>query len=259
MRADTAARECSTIYAPSSATPASILGALYYSDWDAADPSISILTGKVASVPNRGLDGAAQAQATAGSRPAWSASSFNGGPGMTGNGSSQFLQAVFNAAIAIGKRPYMWIVGQQTVVNPGLTSVFCALSGSGGTPYEILYGSPDGSTPQKWLMHSVSQTDTSGLLATGVNGDTNRHLWEGGFIPTGVNAYLVDGAHAQTSTITSALGAAIVQATMFSFKGTSQFGSHTIRRIIVASDQPSAAQVSQMRSYLRGQAAYGLP
>jgi hypothetical protein len=219
------------------ASPATILGALYQTDIDAADSGVVLAAGKVASVPNRGLDGAAAVQATAGFRPTYGATAFNGGPGMTFDGTDDALGVTFATPIPVGRRPYMWAVfgnvtNAQSLVSLESATTVCILYMSTGTR---IYESPG-----------------TGAL-TGTLPAGSLHMYEGGF---STPALVTDGGN---PTIGIAGGASVAIANLFlaAYQGTSQFGGLTIRRVIVASDEPSAAQKTAMRAYFRAQ-PYGL-
>lgn len=78
--------------------------------WLLADDSAMSLNGSnVASWPNRASNGAAS-QATGSAQPFYSATSFNGGPGITGSASRWMAGAFTSQTVAIGERATMWVV-----------------------------------------------------------------------------------------------------------------------------------------------------
>lgn len=236
-------------------SPATILGSLYHSDFDAADPGIVLNAGNVASIPNRGLDASPLVQAVAANQPAFSATSFAGGPGITGDGVSDTLLCAFNVPIPAGARPYIWVVckaNNLAVVN-GI--VACVFGTPGVAPYIVTWTNrTDGNAGGGLDMNS------GGGAGTGVApNDLLTKLQEGAPRAGGVSAFVRNNVafNVPAGTCTT-LGTQLnrIRALAFS-EPASQFATGTLRRIILASNMPSATQITAMRAYLRAQ-PYGL-
>lgn len=235
-------------------SPLTILGSLLSSDFDVADPNVTLNAGNVASIPNRGTDGAPLAQAAGGLQPAFSATSFAGGPGMTFDGVDDTLLCTLNTAIAIGRRPYLWVVWQNAdlvAANRIAASAF----GAPATPYLVAWSNrADGNQGGGLDMNN------GGGATTGVNPATApTHLQECCPIPGGATAFLRDNvasAGAAGACTTSGTAITSVRASGFGV-AVAQLTNAVVRRIILANDQPSAAQITAMRAYIRAQ-PYGL-
>lgn len=236
-----------------SLSPGGILGSLLHADFDVADPDITLNGGNVQSIPNRGGDSAPLAQATASLQPAYSATSFAGGPGMTGDGVDDTMACTFATSIPIGRRPYMWVVYKAS--SAALTfQVAGACSGAAAAPpYMVAWSNRADGNMGGGMDCNNGGGATTALVAI----DTNTHLQEVGPTVGGTAAYVRDNVATNIAGAASTtLGAAITQVRALSFAGT-QFSAGVVRRIIVANDMPTATQITQMRAYLRRQ-PYGL-
>jgi len=233
-------------------SPKAILGSLYHADFDAADAGISVSVGKVVSIPNRGADSGAMAQATAGLRPVYSATSFNGGPGMTFDGVSQAMLATFAAAIPIGSRPYMWLAFRQL----DTTAADQAAAGFAPTSqYFAFYSSMPGTAQFGGIISSGGGYSKLGVRATETS---NCHSGEIGYTTGGTAAITVDGVSVDVASGSSGtIAAAVTGVGAGYFPGFGQYGHCVLRRIIVANNEPSIAQRVAMRAYFRAQ-SYGL-
>lgn len=238
-------------------TPGAILGSLLHADFDVADPGIVLNAGNVASIPNRGGDSAAMVQATATAQPAYSATSFAGGPGMTFDGVDDTMLCTFASAIPAGRRPYTWLVFQAT--NTALTNQI-ALS---------LYNQVSNALQALWINRPdvpgfSGQLDSGavggGLVTVAPTTAGVPHLFEIGYTVGGTAAFVFDGSASNAPSANAAPVASTLPKLRLGAHGDSAFapGACTIRRIIVANDLPSAAQIAAMRAYLRAQ-PYGLP
>lgn len=237
---------------PIANTPAKILGSLLHADFDAADSGIVLDTGRVASIPSRGADGAAMVQGSAQAQPAFSATSFAGGPGITFDGVNDGLLCTLNTPIPIGRRPYMWVVYKAN--NLGLTSqIAVSLNGNPPPPYMVVWSNrADGNQGGGFDVGSGSY---AGVPPASL---VNR-LDEVGLTVGGTDAFVINNAKYNASAASSQpLPTPITYIRASGYNTPPQQNTTcTLRRIIVANDMPSAAQISAMRAYLRAQ-PYGL-
>ena len=154
------------------ATAASILGSLYHSDFWAIDSGIVLNAGNVSSWPNRGLNGAAAVQATAANQPAYSASSFNGQPGVTFDGVNDSLAATMSTTSPAGARIVVF-AAVQLVAAPAAASVFLEF-GQVARTNVMLFGCPVGSGATFGGRATLS--DGTDEAAGTLTSDTNRHV-----------------------------------------------------------------------------------
>lgn len=111
----------------------SILGTDLIAWWDASF-GLSLSSGKVTAFADR-VRGASLAQATDANRPAWSATSFNGGPGLTADGTSDYMDSAdagLMAALPTGANPVeMWAIWQdQSTLGDGVARRIAAYGGN---------------------------------------------------------------------------------------------------------------------------------
>lgn len=235
---------------PIANTPSKILGSLLHADFDAADPNIVLNAGKVASIPNRGTDTAAMVQATATAQPVYGATSFAGGPGMTFDGVDDTMLCTFATPIAVGARPYMWLVfkANNTTVR---FQVAGQVSGGSGTPYMLGWITrADGAN-----FSSAIDTGNAGGFIFGPTETINTHLTEVGDTVNGVAATVFDGIPSNAGSLPCQPLTVAMTRVRLGARGLTptEFSGCTIRRIIVANDLPSPAQITAMRDYLRSQ------
>lgn len=258
MRRDRKATRGTAAGGSGGATPAAILGSLLHADFDAADPGIVLNGGNVSSIPNRGTDSAAMVQATATAQPLYSAAGFAGGPGMVFDGVDDTMLCTFATPIPSGRRPYMWLVCQASNTAP---TVQIAVS---------LYNAASNALLVWWLNRSdvqgfSGQLDPGGPVGGGLvtvapTAAGVPHLFEIGYTVGGTAALVFDGSASNAPSANAAALVSTLPKLRLGAHGDSAFapGAGTIRRIIVANDLPSAAQIAAMRAYLRAQ-PYGLP
>lgn len=222
-------------------TPRSILGSSLHSDFDARY-GITLNGSTVSSWANQGIDTAAAVQAVAGKQPAYSATSFAGGPGITGDGTDDILVATCAAPFTIGTRPYAWIVGQWIAFG-GANGGALWLRDAGATQYLGYTASATN--------HVNRRNDSSGTAAT--NGPavyTTPLLTEIGFTVGGVATMVVDGV--ATNTVpTGTPTALLTEILIFGYPAGGWFGNFRAARVITAT-AVTAAQITAMRAYLRG-------
>lgn len=245
------------------ATPATILGSLLHADFDAADPGIVLNAGNVASIPNRGGDSAAMVQATAASQPAWSATSFAGGPGMTFDGADDSMACALASAVPVGRRPYMWVVFKANNTTAANQIVAALYGNIANEPYFVVWSNRTGA-PSKFsngMKPNAAGSADAGTFLTNTE-TANTHLSEVGDTVNGTAGYVLDGAPTDvtgggTVAVVTAQTLVELRAGAYGVAPSAQFSGCTIRRIIVANNLPSAAQLTAMRAYLRSQ-PYGL-
>lgn len=239
-------------------SPRTILGPLLHADFDAADPGIVLNVGKVASIPNRGGDSAAMVQATATAQPAFGAASFAGGPGITFDAIDDTMSCVFATPIPSGRRPYVWAVFKANSLTAS-DQVVAVLEGTPAVRYFVVWCNRAGTA-----VYSAGTSPAGGagsISAFGVPTEiVNTHLLEVGETINGIGAFVLDGliTNGTPSGAFVPTDAVLTTLRLAAYQGTTQFGGCTIRRIIVANDLPSQAQIDAMRDYLTSQ-PYGIP
>lgn len=243
---------------PIANTPAKILGSLLHADFDAADSGIVLNGNAVASIPNRGGDSAAMVQGSGQAQPAFSASSFAGGAGITFDGVNDTMACTFATPIPVGRRPYLWMLfkAANTSQTDQIVSIIEAASGA---RYIVGWSNRSGSAG----VYAAAAPGAAGVGNSPNLAPTelvNTHLLEVGDTVNGAGAFVLDGV---TTSAGSAAPFVTTDQAMTTLRlaayggGGAQAGNCTIRRVIVANDLPSAAQISAMRAYLRAQ-PYGL-
>ena len=197
-------------------------------------------------------------QATGSKQPAYQATGFNGGPAVVGDGSNDELVATVTGLLS-GARPYAWVVLQRV-----------AQVGAGDYLFTMLDSVPNGpnylavhTDATKWFSDRGLADGTENLDSV-IAHDTGRHLIEFGATVGGTACFLIDGV-AVNGTKSGALGANLTRLTALAVGGFG-YASARIAHIVVASDAPSAGQITAMRAYFRGVnfpsytgGSYGLP
>jgi hypothetical protein len=185
---------------------ANLAGSLYSNEWRASDPRISVVSGNLSSLPCFNNNGAL-AQATSGSRPAFNATGFNGGPGITTTGTpGKWAQATLSSSIASGRRPYLFILLK---ITSGSAAWFEVSNGSGEATFMEMQRGP--STTWRFYLQPSSFSATTDL---GDNSVTTPILVEGGWTSGGTNAFVVEGTGGNNSR-TGTTGNAITTFTLF--------------------------------------------
>lgn len=231
-------------------TPAQILGALYHSHFYAADSGISTSLGKVTVWPNRGLDGTNAIQGTSSARPALNATGWSGGPSVDFDGVNDELMSVLAVPIAALARPYIW-------------AVMKASSGADGYCVSLVDTKP---LTAKWL--AVKYTNSSPPLAW----MCDRHLSDGSEAPQvvvsgyGVNTLvqassgtpltnaIVANAAGASGTKIGPMGSPLTRIQLGLIDAAVQPMAGKIAEVIVAGDEPTAAQILAVLTYLKASA-----
>lgn len=215
-----------------------IAGALYCAEFRAGDPAITIATG-VSNWPDYNGNGAL-AQATGANQPTFSATSFNGGPGVTGDGSNDTLRATLTTAVANGARPYIMIAGSAPSGVNGTYFAGLSHAGSGGGASFLAFGFGGGKFTSD-RKDTVSATTTSGAAT-----DTNRHLFECGMTASGTNELVIDGTgYNSTNGGTAADTLAVFD--LFSIYGSFN-GSFRAAVVLILNDAPTAQNLTDLRA-----------
>jgi hypothetical protein len=212
-----------------------IAGANYSNEYRANDPRITIATG-VSSWPDYN-NNCALTQATGSAQPTFSASSFNSGPGVTGDANDDRLIGTLTSTIASGKRPYMMIVFARV---SGATQYVAALRDAANTGSWIdLYYLTVWGIDRKG-------SDAQEQKSTAISTDTNRHLIEIGLTASGTNAIVVDGSGTNT-TKTTASGTTIDTLELFAITNIAK-SNVRIAAVLVFSDEPDATTKANART-----------
>jgi hypothetical protein len=188
-------------------------------------------------------------------KPVYSTTSFGGAPGVTSDHWAEQLGATLTSPIPSGNRPYMWIVIDGAQFNPTydlyLSSLFDTQNGDWPVSEIEIATSIDGSL--KWDMWRGDDSDPSCSSTCGwsqiLQGSPTsaKHLVEIGFTTSGTAALVVDGT-AYNSDTGGAASLDMAGLWLFGSPESSIGLKVTIARMIVASNQPSASQLSAMRS-----------
>lgn len=236
-----------------------ILGAGYFARYRANDPNKSLDgSNNVISLKNMAASGELISQGTAGKRPAWSATSFNGGPGVTFVAASNTnLQGTMTTPRPINSRSYCWLV---TTITGGANKAMAALSTPTNVARIVDYDSVA-------FFGCVRRQDavTLDIVSSAVAYDANRHLLEFGFTAGGTATFVIDGA--ATNAAHDYLPSAVLDTISLGDLpegGTAQSG--VFCDFIVYAGDPTAGQLAAMRAYLKGAnfpgytgSSYGLP
>lgn len=214
-----------------------ILGALYSSEYRANDPRITLNSGAVSSWPDYGGKGAL-AQASATLQPAFNATSWNGGPNITADGSNDALQATYGAGVLpSGNRPYFF-VAYQALALPATKNAWQLGDGGGTNQIRLrpLVSGSQWSFARNGTVSSASQTE-----------DLNKHLFEMGYTASGTNSIVID-ATGSNSGNTGAAGANQTLFSMFCSESSGGNVNSSAVFILVASGTPSAQQLTDVRA-----------
>ncbi len=236
--------------------PEEILGALWHSEFRATD-EITLGTG-VSSWGNLTAQGDL-VQATGSKQPAYSATAFNGGPAVVGDGSNDELIATVTGLLS-GTRPYAWVVLQRVAqVNAGDYSFSMLDAIPNGPNYLAAH-----TDATNWLTDR-GLADGTEVTSHPATPDTGRHLIELGATVGGTACFAIDGV-AINGAKSGALGANITRLVACGVAAAGYCAAVRIAHIVVASDAPSAGQIADMRTYFRGPnfpdytgGSYGLP
>ena len=217
------------------------------------DPALTLSSG-VVTWPCKANNGELF-QFTAARRPAYSATIFNGGPGITGDGTAgatmdwMRLSPAATVPIVQGTRPYMWVVAKRE---------------SAPAAFQTIIGMYNGESHRLFIYHTNTGQWQFERRTTGDNAftntgaaDANSHLFETGFTTGGLNSHVVDGV-GTASVGTNAVDAPISQITIFATEISSFPGNITIAEIVISTTEPTPLQLTRMRAYFGSIPHYGL-
>lgn len=119
------------------------LGAALYDYWDAEVPSTLTLSGSAVSAWRSVVNGYSAEQAVAGSRPAYSASSFNGRPGVTFDGGDELTYAGVGNFPTGANASEIWVVASMPTAGTvaGVMVPF-TYGGNAAGSYRRIYRNP---------------------------------------------------------------------------------------------------------------------
>lgn len=217
-------------------TPAQIAGGASVK-WHRAQGSLSLNISNVSSWPDE-VNNGALAQGTASLQPPYSATSFNGGPGVSGT-ATRWIKGTLTASIASGTRITVYLVYKFGSDN-GKT-VF-ALFGASTSSFDF---NNIGNTNQ-----IVNATCADGAeVLTGLAKDTSPHLLRVTMRDSTVDKLKIDDI-AYDGTRTGASAQTMTTLSLFSDNGT-RIGNSTIADIFIMTGVPTAQQDTDIRAFYR--------
>lgn len=216
------------------------------------DPALSLTGSNVSNWPCKANNGGFF-QFLASRRPLYSATSFNGGPGVTGDGAAgveaDLLLATASSPILSGERPYIWIVAQR-LSGGAATAVIGNIFN--GASHRLSIASTN---TNQWQFER--RTTGNNVFTTFGTADNSRHLFETGYTAGGTDSHAIDGV-AINSTATLALAAGISTMAIYSNDDSTFPSNCNIAEIVVSRADPTALQKTQMRDYFGSISYYGL-
>ena len=249
-------------------TPAVLLGSsLIFADYCAAhtsnlsavNPYITIGTG-VSSWPEEASRNGAFAQGTTTRQPALSATSFNGWPGITADGSNDGLFAILNPTIATGSRLYMWILGKWTTTSIGkdYARILELSATAPATDSNVSFISSTDASNKFGGFSSLSDgtDDAAGVSSNGATMTTDAQLWEYGLINSTTGKLVVNGSATDGTVSGTTVTTTFSRAAMFYRLTDVLQAPACIHRVVIAHNTssitalPSASQLAEMRILL---------
>lgn len=229
---------------------ARILGSKYSKEHRANDPRIALNVSAVSSWPDYAGNGAA-AQGTAANQPAFSATSFNGGPGITFDGSNDYLDATLTSAVAAGARAYVLTTFARIADGAGGENVTLQEASANNCSLHALYFA--GGFVRNYRRQHDGSSD---ILTSNVALDTNRHCIESANAANGDPTMRIDGVNKITSTTHDYLSTHpynhLVVGGYIAGGVPGGFGNATIAHIVVANAMPTAQQLADIRAFVTG-------
>lgn len=176
-----------------------------YAWWDAEDVAQLSLSGAAVAAAADLINGFSAAQAFGSARPTWSASSFNGRPGLAFDGSDDQLTYASTVGIPTGATPFeVWAVFDQNV-GPGDTTnnTIIGWGASGGAARFELLRSVIGGVNRAFI--NVGNGTTNVQVANAAVDFSGRHVLRA--VVNGTTARVdVDGVASTVSSVVPALG-----------------------------------------------------
>lgn len=222
-----------------------MLGAALYDCWDAENPAAISLSGSAVTAWASTKNGYSAAQAVGAARPVYSATSFNGRPGVTFDGSDDLLVYVGVGVFPTGASPCeIWVLFDQTALVADTTA-----------RRAVSYGS--NSNGSRWQQRAVvGGVNKSGFLAGNgtapLGGDapgdySGRHVSRGIFSATDLTPAM-DGSAASAVAVVPATGT--TQVTLGASNAGANFGQGVASWIGITAPL-TAPQAAQMLAYLK--------
>jgi hypothetical protein len=236
-----------------------ILGsALCFKEYRAANPANGYNSGALSSLADYGADGAAAVQATSTKQAAHNATSFNGGPEETFDGTDDYAEATLNTPIANGARTYAWAV--LRVENVVANKSYYVIVNAAGNVGKFIFS--ENGVGKRWSVFTF-MTGGAGetiLSTTAVN--TSKHLVENGDLSATPNKFVLDSTGEAGSSTNTILGT-----TPFLVLGASRGGitaaNVSIVHVVVAYNPaapttlPSSQQILDVRAALKTSKFFG--
>jgi len=176
------------------------LGSDLIAHWSADDTGlITLSTANVTSWKDR-VSGLDLAQSTDAARPVWSATSFNGNPGVTFDGTDDVLSAASVGNLPTGSSPAeIWaVVDQAALVADTTTRIIFAYGGTSGNTSRAIRRTVVSSQNRASVITGTGAATGSAALAADFSG---RHAVGGIFTASGVTAIMDGVATAETAVV----------------------------------------------------------
>lgn len=171
-----------------------MLGVVPLAWWDASY-GVTVTGAGVSSWEDR-INGYQLVQATDGARPAWSATGFNGAPGLTFDGAADYLSMESQPFGSDDGNFEVWAVLQNDAA--GATT---------GNKFAVAIGAPSASGNMVRNTNNVMRSTTGGGFAEATGPFASRHVVRSIF-KTGLISIQVDGETPVTTAIDPAIGSA---------------------------------------------------
>jgi len=212
-----------------------LLGPLMLAWWDAAF-GITVTGAGVSSWIDR-KNGYALVQATDGARPAYSATGFNGFPGLTFDGTADYLSMESQPFGSDDGNFEIWAVLQNDA--DGATT---------GNKFAVAIGAPSATANMVRNTNNVMRSTTGSALAEAAGPFASRHVVRSIF-KTGQISIVVDGGTAVTTAVDPAIGSIRTRVGSNISDTASSFWHGKARDVIVTSLLP-APEASALQTFL---------
>lgn len=233
-----------------------LAGSLYFSEYRFNNPR-NLLSASVAVSGvydyNTANSNTTLWQATQSKLPLYELTGWNGGPSGLGDGVTQGLNYV-NVAGAVptgiisGSNPYVIMVAQR-FPSGSAGQMFGYISTPGNTTITTNYG---GGLFRQTRKDSSGGPSTIGNLGL----DTNRHIIENGYTPTGTGSFIVD-SNEVTSPRTGSNQETLNQMGIFGDQGSNTNANVRIVYMLVLNNMPSSGTLNSIRAAIKSNMWYG--
>lgn len=185
---------------PEPAWAPSDLGASLLGWWDAEVPSTLSLTGSAVNSWTDLVGGYVASQGTAAAKPAWAATSFQGRPGITFDGTADFLSRV-GSPFPTGATPaeYWALVSQDAIVSDATTRRAFA-TGNTNAGRGVAYSGGGG----QFRLLAYVGTGAGSTFTPQVNGFTGYHVVRAQFLANGASVSMDNGTAQTSASVTPA-------------------------------------------------------